>query len=152
MHLPNETTSQNTDGERGPPGQTGEENQRQTSASKSTPGRKYRRDKSIPQHEEDQREGGGEKRGQRVRRRRRRGGGAAQGAPSSEPTHRRKPHGRELRRGPLARFEKHGLVRFYCSRPPPGASGALFGSGGRASHAFLPHAIAFPPRPLLAAL
>jgi hypothetical protein len=88
MHLPNETTSQKADGERGLPGQTGEENRRQTSASKSTPGRKSRRDKSIPQHEEDQARRGGEKREPRVRSRRRRGG------PSSEPTHRRKPRAR----------------------------------------------------------
>ena len=91
MHLPNETTSQNADGERGLPGQTGEENRRQTSASKSTPGRKSRRDKSIPQHEEDRARSGGAKREPRVRSQRRRGG------PSSEPTHRRKPRARGRR-------------------------------------------------------
>jgi hypothetical protein len=62
MHLPNETTSQNADGERGLPGQTGEENRRLTSVSKGTPGRKSKRDKSIPQHEEDQARRGGRER------------------------------------------------------------------------------------------
>jgi hypothetical protein len=71
---------------------------------KKHPGRKSRRDKSIPQHEEDQARRGGEKRGQRVRRRRRRGGGAAQGAPSSEPTHRRKPRARGRRMAPPSSF------------------------------------------------
>jgi hypothetical protein len=79
MHLPNETTSQNAEVERGLPGQTGEENRRQTSASKSTPGRKSKRDKSIPQHEEDQARRGGEKRGQRGRGRRSREGGSGAG-------------------------------------------------------------------------
>jgi hypothetical protein len=87
MHLPNETTSQNADGERGLPGQTGEENRRQTSASKSTPGRKSRRDKSIPQHEEDQARRGGEKREPRVRSRRsgRWGGAAGVAGPGHRP-------------------------------------------------------------------
>jgi hypothetical protein len=61
MHLPNETTSQKADGEFGLPEQTGEENRRLTSASKSEPGRKSKRDKSITQREEDQ-AGRGERR------------------------------------------------------------------------------------------
>jgi pentatricopeptide repeat protein len=48
MQRPNETTSQKADGESGLPAHTGEENRRLTSASNNEPGRKSKRDKSIP--------------------------------------------------------------------------------------------------------